>query len=495
MITRVDGAVKIFPAPPYITDYLRYTHRGFEVQGYRKVNKFEQKFLYRLAEDGGVITFQGFYEKIVKLVHKHGDALQVADLRTALPQINLQAIKDINWAAIGTEGLRDYQFDPVLEFLAKAQQNSGIVNATGGWGKTIFQAVTYAAFNKMNTILAIPIKQVFNQTYEKFVELFPDKQIGKIGDGVRELSPDITITTFNSLNSCAIEKCELLLVDEIQSVTGPKTLTNFMSIKPVRSFGFTATDQNFFNNADKVVKGMFGERLVYIPYEEAEEAKAVVPGLVYFVETSDQIMIGATTIEGKISQGIKTCEERHRLIGKVCETVPAGWQTLIFVDHVADHLIRLHPHLPHGTKFVHRQSDKRSLGAYALTKKQQNVTIADFCANKFQFLVATDAFRAGVDIPNCRVVIQAAGGTSEVEILQEAFRGSRILPASRRDELGVDDKTHFVLIDFMDTHEQTLQNMSLKRMEIYKKQGWKVRTVKSARDIKWHDYRQVSKLL
>lgn len=481
----MNGALSVYPAPPYILEYLRYTHRGFATVNYRRVNSFEKRNLYSVLDDGQVVTFQGFFQKICRLATKHGDTVEIADERDTLPDINWQAVKDINWESIGSKGPRDYQYDPIVDFLVQAKDNSGIVCATGGWGKTIMQAVTYAAFDSKNTILAIPLKQVFNQTYEKFCKLFPHKHIGRVGDGCRDVSTDITITTFKSLPNCAVEKCEMLLVDEVQSTTGEKTLEMFMKIHPIRQFGYTATDENLFNNADKVIKGLFGERLIFIPYKEAQADGAVVPGVVYMVKTSTNIMINASSVEQKILKGIKKCKERNKLIGDICKKIPKGWQTIIFVDNIDDHLIPLHAEMPKDTKFIHRGSSKKKLGAYALTAKQQDAVADAFSNNENQFLLATDAFRAGVDIPNCRVVVQASGGSSEIELLQEAYRGSRILPDHLKEKFGVEDKTHFVLIDFIDVHDQTLENMSLKRIDIYKKQGWKVVTVDNINEIDW----------
>lgn len=354
--------------------------------------------------------------------------------------------------------------------------------------KTIVQAVTYAAFNNLNTILTIPLKEVFTQTHEKFQRMFPDKHIGRVGGGFHDVSPDITITTFKSLKSCATEKCQLLLVDELQSTAGEEITSVLCQMHPVRIFGYTATDKGMFNKAEKLIKGLFGERLIFIPYTEAEQNKAVVPVTVWFIRMPRELMISAGSMEGKFREGVKRCKPRNQLIGKTCSLVPPGLQTLIFVDHISDHLIPLHKELPVGTRYIHRDSSKASSGAYALSPKQQRDTIKDYQENKFQFMMATDAFRAGVDIPNCRVVVQAAGGSSEVELLQEAYRGSRILPANLQAELEATPKTHAVLIDFLDSHEPALESMSRKRMEIYESQGWTIREVDAPEQIDWAFY-------
>lgn len=491
LITRADGALNINPAPPYITDYLKYSHRSFDVVYYKRVNKFETRFLYTTDGHGGVSTLPGFFTMVCSLVNKNSDKYIVNDLRTVLPEADWDAIKNINWAGIESTGFRDYQVEVVVDFLFKAREGSGIVNATGGVGKTLIMAATYAAFNPLNTILAVPLKQVFLQTHEKFCKLFPDRHIGKVGDGMRDISNEITISTFASLKNCAMEKCQLLLVDEIQSTTGDAIAEVFSHMTPIRSFGYTATDKGLFNGAEKVIKGLFGERLIYMPYKEAQEVNAVVPVVVYFIKVpSDHIMMTANTIEGKFSQGIKNCDVRNKLIGEVCNYVPDGWQTIVFVDHVMDHLVKVHKEMPSGTKFLHRESSKKKAGSYALTKGQQNKAVAAFQENEAQFLIATDAFRAGVDIPNCRVVVQGAGGSSEIEILQEAYRASRILPENSRERLDVSAKTHAVVIDFLDSHDSTLEGMSNKRMEIYRKEGWKIKIVNEPKEIDWNDFQK-----
>lgn len=477
-VTQVDGALGINPAPEYLTNYLQYSHRSFGLEGWRRVNKYEKKQLYSLEPGEGLVTFAGFFYKVCDLIKRNDDQLKVIDLRTPVGEPDIDNVTQINWKGIDSTGLRDYQIDPVVEFLYKAKDINGVACAAGGYGKTILMAVTYAAFGHLgHTIVATPLKTVFDQTYLKFAAMFPDKHVGRVGDGYFDISNDVTVTTFKSLQRCPLEKCKLLLVDEIQGTTGDSILETLGTMTPVRMFGYTATDKNLFNGADKVIKGLFGERLIYVPYEDAQDNGAVVPCVVYMIRVPYEASFSAGTIDGKILKGIKRNEVRNNLIGEVCRAVPKDWQTLVFVDHIADHLIPLYKYMPAGTSFVHRGSDK-SLGAFALSAKKQDVNLQKFRDGECQYLLATDCLRAGADIPAIRVVIQASGGTSEVEILQEAYRGSRIAP----------DKSHFVLVDFLDQHDTTLENMSLKRMDIYRKQGWVIKQVDSADEIDWNNF-------
>lgn len=481
-VTRFDGGLKISPAPVYLSKFLRYHHREMKSINYKRECVFVERLLYANDDTGSMYTLPGFYHSVVNLVKKNMDVLELEDLRTPMPEPDWAAVKK-------TIKLRDYQVQPVIDLLFKGREDSGVINATGGFGKTVIQAVTYAAWNQLNTILAIPLKQVVLQTYEKFKIMFPDKHIGIMGDGKNDLSQDITITTFRSLQNCALEKCQLLMVDEMQSAGQETFQTALKQMKPYRMFGFSATTEGIFNNTDKLLKGMFGEDLIYFPYEEAEEAGAVVPGMVYMIKMpSNYILDSYTSFENKLKHGIKRCEARNELIGKACSLIPKEWQTIVFIDHVKDHLIPMYKYMPQDTKFLHRETSKKNVGAFALTPKQQTKTIEEFSNNEFQILVASDAFRAGVDIPNCRVVVQASGGSSKVEVLQEAYRGSRILTDEQMKQFDLPPKTHFVLVDFMDNHDASLESMAKKRMKYYEEQGWTVKVIDTPEQIDWYNY-------
>ena len=349
---------------------------------------------------------------------------------------------------------------------------------------TYMQAATYAAYNKLNTILAIPLTAIALQTHKKFEELFPDKHIGLVADGCCSVSEDITITTLKSLERCSLEKCKLFMCDEIQGATSDRMQNLITSVNAIRNIGFTATDKNFFSKSEKVLTALFGDRLCEMDYIDAEAINAVVPGVVYFMETSDMAR-SYSGIDNKMKYGIKMNDDRNRLIGSIAAAVPDKWQCLTFVDHIADHLVEVYKYMPSGTKFVHRESSKKRMHSFALSGRQQKAVIQDYTDNKFKHLIATDAFRAGVSVDNIRCVIQCAGGCSEVEVLQEAFRGSRIMTEDVRRELDVPPKTHFVLIDFTDNHDDALANMSKARRKVYAEQGWEIRDVTCVEEIDW----------
>ena len=125
-VTRFDGGLKINPCPVYLTKFLRYHHREMKSVNYRRECVFTEKVLYATDADGSIYTLPGFYQDIVKLCNKHLDVLEVEDFRTPMPAPDWSAVKRIK--------LRDYQKDPALDLIFKGMEDSGVINAAGGFG-------------------------------------------------------------------------------------------------------------------------------------------------------------------------------------------------------------------------------------------------------------------------------------------------------------------------------------------------------------------------
>lgn len=475
-IVRTDTGLHIYPLPPYLEKYLHYTRRSFETVKFRRVNKFEKIALYSKDEDAICHTFGGFYHQVISLIEKNFDVANVKDNRTQFKNPDLHRVKKLD--------LRDYQIEDVVRIITANE--SGIVKAATGWGKTFAAAAIYAAFNQLNTIIATPSRNVFNSMMKKFVKLFPEKHIGGMGAGHKDIGSDLTIATFKSLSLCALEKCELLIVDEIQESTAPVIQDCIASVNYKRVFGLTATDEKLFNNSDKLIKGIYGERLVNIEYDESVEIGAVVPVTVYMLKVPEHI-VSARTTEAKIKKGIKTSKIRNGLIGDVIKAIPNKWQSLTFVDTIEDHLKTLLEYVPKDVKYVHRKAkiENEKNKHFELSGKEQDKICEEFLNNEIQHIIATEALSTGTDFPNLRVVILGQGGSSFVALTQKVGRGSRVLMEEDRERLQVDKKTRCIVIDFQDNHDDVLANMAEKREEIYAEHKWEVIKVDKISDIQW----------
>jgi superfamily II DNA or RNA helicase len=77
-------------------------------------------------------------------------------------------------------------------------------------------------------------------------------------------------------------------------------------------------------------------------------------------------------------------------------------------------------------------------------------------------VIATKVFNEGVDIPNLNACINAAGGKSDIEVLQKIGRTLR----------KAEGKTKATIIDFHDTCHPILENHFFQRFRMYKKNNW-----------------------
>ena len=129
IITRFDGGLKIQPCPVYLNKFLRYHHREMQSINYKRECVFVEKLLYTNDPDGSIYTLPGFYHDVVKLAGKNLDVIETVDLRSAMPEPD--------WSKIRTIKLRDYQKEPTLDLVFKGMQDSGVINATGGFGENM----------------------------------------------------------------------------------------------------------------------------------------------------------------------------------------------------------------------------------------------------------------------------------------------------------------------------------------------------------------------
>ena len=77
-------------------------------------------------------------------------------------------------------------------------KNRGIIVGPTGSGKTVVMGGIIDKLNTPKTIIITPTKQILNQTYDHFLNWFPNHKIGKIGDGHKKTA-HITIALFQSL--------------------------------------------------------------------------------------------------------------------------------------------------------------------------------------------------------------------------------------------------------------------------------------------------------
>jgi hypothetical protein len=125
-ITRFDGGLRVAPCPVYLSKFLKYHHREMKSINFRRECVFTERLLYVTGQDRDIYTLPGFYQDIVHLISKNMDVAETVDVRSAMPEPD--------WDRVKTIKLRDYQQEPTLDLIFKGMQDSGVINAAGGFG-------------------------------------------------------------------------------------------------------------------------------------------------------------------------------------------------------------------------------------------------------------------------------------------------------------------------------------------------------------------------
>jgi superfamily II DNA or RNA helicase len=93
----------------------------------------------------------------------------------------------------------------------------------------------------------------------------------------------------------------------------------------------------------------------------------------------------------------------------------------------------------------------------AYWKSDPNKLVLEFDNGDYPVLVATSVLGTGSDIKSCSLIVNLIGLTSEIEISQNAGRGTRLFPG----------KTDCVYVDYDVFNIEILHKHSLKRRKIF----------------------------
>lgn len=98
---------------------------------------------------------------------------------------------------------------------------------------------------------------------------------------------------------------------------------------------------------------------------------------------------------------------------------------------------------------------------------QRNAAIKRLESGRIDFIISTKVFAEGVNVPELRTVVLAAGGKSVIETLQQVGRGSR----------RTDGKREFTVYDIGDKGNRWLNNHARERIRAMRREGFKCKVV------------------
>jgi superfamily II DNA or RNA helicase len=349
--------------------------------------------------------------------------------------------------------------EKILEAALKEQR--GIILSATGTGKTIIAAGLVSAFPKHNILFAVHSIDIAKQTYEQFQEFFGNDVQLVYGETSKKLTNRIIVSTIQSLATIKdiAHYFDMIVIDEGHHAASPDGLYGKLlklAVTPIR-FGFTATlpDDHFKN---LVIEGLIGPVISEFSINDAIEADVVSKPKLRIIRVPESNEYKHITNHRDV---YKKCvvenKTRNRLILKTAfEYANQGMTSLISViqvEHATMLLGLAQKAFPNLKIFVVKgeiDSDTRQT-----IRKRLN-------AKEIDCVIATSAWKEGIDIPTLDVVTNAGDHKSLIPTMQQIGRGIR----------RTKEKSEVIVVDVFDTNNWRLVSHFGDRMSIYLDNGW-----------------------
>lgn len=425
---------------------LSYTAVFYQNGQYKKVRREYQKSTIT-KDSEGCYFFSGYLDKVkVYLQEKNLAVRQIGGFpKYIYSQPKLKGID-----------LREDQLQLIEKALKKGR---GIIQAPTGSGKTIIGIALYSCFDDINLLWLCHTKDLMIQTAKEFKK-FGFVSVGLIGDGKCETEKKITIATRQSFSKIAEHmgtQYDMVIVDETHHVSTfdgeyAKILKNVYA--PLR-FGLTATLPDK-EESKMACEGLIGPVVASLSINEGNNLGIIAKPRIKFLKMPKNHAIGELRKYADVyNEGIVNNKTRNKaIITKAKEHILNGDSVLILLTQIehGNNLLSIAKENELPIVFVqgNTENEVRSQVKTSLNEK------------KIKCVISTVIWNEGINIPELNVIINAAGGKSEIRTLQILGRGLRI----------TDKKKELILWDIFDPSHKYLIEHFGERICIYSDNEW-----------------------
>lgn len=353
--------------------------------------------------------------------------------------------------------LRDDQFEMIDSALINTR---GILKAPTGSGKTVIAAGMISTFPGKTVLFLCHTLSLLRQTRKEF-EKFLGEPCGIIGEGEFQLER-ITVATMQSFwkrleKDETLNSWDIVIIDEAHhcSTLNCTYVKILCALDCKFRYGLTATPRTDGEGV-LTMEGFIGPVIGELTMKKGLQENILAKPRVKIIKVPfNQTVRELRKYDDVYAEGVVRNRSRNRtIISKAKEFVLEGKSVLIFVVRLehANELISMADAIGLDAQLVHgaTEGEDREQIRQAMIDKEQKCVIA------------TAAWREGVNIPALNVVINAAGGKSEIATLQALGRGLRTFPG----------KSEILLIDFFDPSHMYLISHFGQRISLYCEEEW-----------------------
>lgn len=343
---------------------------------------------------------------------------------------------------------------PQKEFVNNClEAGRGIIDSATGSGKTVMEGAVLSAYYKSKRLVLCHTKKLLHQLADRFENQY-DLYVTKVGDGHKNTKGDVIVAIINSwaeLPDEIMEKIDVILVDEGHHVNSEDSLyfkTILRMTNAWNRFAFTATLPPT-KEGRLICEGCFGKVIGKLSIATAIKLGMFAKPKVILLD-APIVETEATKYSEIYRERIVNNKGRNRIIAnKVKEVNEKGESCLIYVKEIE-----------HGN--ILRKLIPKSVFVYSKVSGSEQGDIADRLDRKdIMDVIATTTWKEGVDTPSLNNVFNAAGGKSEIAVIQNVGRGARVTK----------DKKSMTVFDFVD-HGKFLEGHTCERLAIYIENDW-----------------------
>jgi len=432
---------------------------------------------------GGLVPLIEEFLIIENIPYEKRDTRQIKPLATG-----------VDFSLVGAEE-RSYQIETVKTILS---QKAIIANSATNAGKTELAAIAIKIYleSGFKVLWIVHRKALMRQTAKRLMRRLSLKEsdIGLIGDGAFDPEKQLTISMIQTLSRLAIgkekanskvarkllEECDAVIVDEVHHGKSDSYYKTLMKMPAVYRLGLSGTALKQKELDLMRIKAAISSNVCVITndflIQEGYSAKPTI--YLHTIEnmtidkktpSRDELLYEETEDERGEPQKELVLDERGRSI----VVTPGVYRIGVinndgFNEQVADiakkdskigNVLIIVNRTEHGENIL-AKLDKRfkadlifsELGTEEVMQKLEN-----FRTGKTEILISTPLVDEGLDLPNIKILILAAGGESPSQLLQRVGRGLR--------KKGGDNRLY--VHDFINCCHHLLLSQSIKRFDEY----------------------------
>lgn len=446
-----------------LASFLCYKTSYWKQTQFRRV---EKSYNRPLVKKGIFLT--GFIPRIEEYCKSRNISIKITHPPPSLPKeyydISEEKIKSVSIPG----GLR-LDRNQVQAIQDAVYNTRGVIHYPTGSGKTAIFLSFLSLFPKSRALVIVNSQDLLHQTSDRAKEFFPG-EVGIIGAGV-DNPKRITVATIQSLVNSVVEEqnwfnsIDIVIIDEVHHLSrlappfdtgkGGTYARVLSAIKAPLRFGFTAT-LPYISEAKMALEGYLGPVISAKKISEVErlaKIKIVLKKLPITLAARE-----AKSYPEVYKYAVTFNSRRHKLVLQTAEElVQKGRTVLILVtliqqgENIINMAHRLFPHMK--IRFVYS----------GVSGNERNQIKNDLNQGKLEVVIADAVWKEGVDIPTLGAIINAAGGKSEIAVLQSIGRGLRTVPGIKED---------VILVDIFDSSHRFLRDHFSERLCLYFSEGW-----------------------